>query len=95
MPTTNEPCFDFCRHFRNLLNKTTPAHLSDLKRKTDVCLGDVVLFKLGEVWHGGIIWSTGLTFIHVVYTSEKTWIVKKDSLTREPWKLAIEGYYDV
>ena len=95
VPTTEEPCFEFCQCVRGMLRKTTPDHLSDMHRTENIAVGSVVLFSMGEVWHVGVVWPDKLHFTHIQKNMNDSYQVKQESLTMPPWKYALSGFYDV
>lgn len=67
---------------------------TDLVRTEESTIGSVVLMKVGEEWHTGVVWPDGLHFIHACPDDNDVYTVRTGRLTQWPWVRVIEGYYN-
>ena len=92
-------CWEFCRKIFRIFGINLPDHPHQGLIKVsenDISIPCVVLFRIGDLWHSGILWSDGLHFIHVVFESlnnNKKYMIRQDKITIWPWSNIIEGYY--
>ncbi len=94
-------CWDFCREILAHTGKSLPSIVDAREKLTRVETPrslDIVLFRMGLVFHGGIVWPDGLHFVHACPDEKKDAImfkVKKERLTAFPWNTVLDGYYHV
>lgn len=93
-------CWDFCQEVHSMEGKELPNIVvakDVLQRVESPVVLDIVLFKFGEMFHGGIIWPDGLHFVHAVPVQEKEtrFIIERGRVTAFPWNNTIEGFYHV
>jgi len=93
-------CWTFCKEVYSQLGMSLENFFHDrqLHRIPEPSINCIVLFRIGNRWHSGVVWPDGLHFIHastknIFDPNETDYIVCKDRLTGWPYKFLIEGYY--
>lgn len=94
-------CWAFCREILEIyFHIKLPSKKLDKSVKSSkvVTVPSIVLFKVANDWHSGVVWPDGLHFIHacpvdIFDENCKDYIMREDRLTRWPWNAIVEGYY--
>lgn len=87
---TEGVCWEFCKE----IDPNLPAQpYLGMLRIEKPSLNCVVLFKIGNEWHSGIVWPDCLHFVHARPEKDGTYTIRQERLTSWPWKKLVEGYY--